>query len=795
MAYQTVGTYRIYEHEQEEIIEKNLVADPDTGIVEEVTTLVQPYIHIWADLVVQQELLNTENRSNIYAYIQLYASAAENSTGCEFEYYRGRWATRGDTAIQFCESSYEGAYYSDSKVRTFSVAPGETASKTIMTFDSTSAFPFNKTNTVEIDDLYHDFEGNLTIHEGYSSGYGYYLQDNIDFNARFYAFYTGNFNGTEVEGKDLTGSQSGIIPTYLPTNRGVNFTTADSFTDEENPSITYSVVANYFQWDSSPYKDYSGYIKDTITSVQVGLSFDGETLDIPYREISTGNTSYTFNLTDAERELLRQKAQGAPTVPIYYITKTARYKEANSSDHRPEFSQEFISKVQRYFTVVGCNPSINPTVMDIKEETIALTGDVDTVVRYESMVEFAVNATASKNATIVSQSVTCGSKTVSGLEYGIIDDVESGFFTFKATDSRNLTAEKVVQKNLIEYVKPTCYQKLEIALSGETGANIGLTVNGNYFNGSFGAVDNTLKLEVRHTDDDGNMGEWQTIPGTPTFNGNTYKLEATFGGFNYGNAYIFQCRATDKLNIVQSSQYTIRLLPVFDWSEEDFNFNVPIQMNGETVLRHNREAKNTVLSASGGHIYIRPGGTDDTSGELMIKPDGDVTFGGEVEVNEVATFNGDVNLNGAVMIDGVDLNEILQPGEEVPMPADYITAIGTEAMGSNGTWYWIKWNSGKAECYGKRNFGKMAITTAKVDDVYRSATQTQTLPSGLFVAAPEFININTYADGGTYQYCWVGNDAATAASTTSTGGFVVMSCKSQTTTSTTLTFNIIGRWK
>lgn len=783
MAYQTVGTYRVYEHEQEEIIEKNLVADPDTGIVEEVVTLVQPYIHIWADFIVTQEVIDRENRSNVYAYLNLYGTAGESSDGFTIETWRNRYSTNYGCAIRFAEG-WHAVHYEDSKTKKLTVAPGETKSTTVIAFDSTDAFDGAlATNTSNIDDLYHDFEGNLVVHEEpYSSNYTRY---DADFDVTTYFEYTGDFEGTKVTSKSIKSTTEGIFPTYLKTNRGVIFTTADSFTDEENPTFAYSVEPNYFQWDS-PYK-YVACVKDTVTSVQVGLSFDGETLDIPYRDISSGTTSYTFNLTEEEREILRQKAQGSSTVPIYYVTKTARYKEAKSSTKLPEFSGEFISKIQRSLTIVGCEPSINPTIVDIKEETLALTGDENTVIRYESMMEFGIRATASKNATIVSQSVTCGSKTVSGLEFGVIQDPESGFFTFKAVDSRNLVAEEVIQKNLIEYVKPTCYQKLEIALSGETGASIDLTVNGNCFNGSFGAADNTLLLEVRFTDDDGNMGEWQTIPGTPTFNGNTYKLQATFTGFNYGNAYVFQCRATDKLNYVQSSQYTIRLMPVFDWSEKDFNFNVPIKMNGETVLRHNADANNTVLSASGGHIYIRPGGTDDTSGEIMIKPDGSVNFKEEV------------NFEGAVKINGVDLEEILQPQEpeeeEVPAAADYIIETGTEAMGTNGTWYWTKWNSGKAECYGKRNFGKLAITTAKVDDVYRSATQTQALPSGLFVAAPEFININTYADGGTYQYCWVGNDAATAASTTSTGGFVVMSCKSQTTTSTTLTFNIIGRWK
>lgn len=643
---------------------------------------------------------------------------------------------------------------------------------------------------------YHNVDGTLQImltsHLNGSECYAYYKKTNT--NWQYF------FDDYRIEcAIDIPTIDRAVIPI-----------TADNFNDEGNPSFSYEITTGtsigYYMYDGA--EEPTAYVRnsdtiedDTVTALQVALSFDGETIDIPYREVPLDKTSYTFELTDAEREILRQKAQGAPTVPIYYMTKVTR--EVNTSYGSNPLSEyhataDFVGKLQRNFTVVGCNPSLNSDVWDIKEETLALTGDKDTVIRYESMVEFAVRATASKNATIVSQSVTCGSKTVDGLEYGVIDDVESGAFIFKATDSRNLTAEKTVQKNLIEYVKPTCYQKLSMEMSGEFDTRVVVKVNGNYYNGSFGAVDNTLLLEVRYTNNDGVMGDWQVINDTPTFNGNTYSVETKIEGFSYSKAYVFQCRATDKLNYVQSAQYTLRIYPVFDWGENDFNFNVPVKMNGETVLRHNADANNTVLSASGGHIYIRPGGSESTSGELMIKPDGDVLFGGEVEVNSAATFNGDVNLNGTVKVDGVDLNEILYPEEEeeAPAPADYIVATGTTPMGTNGVWYWTKWYSGKAECYGKRNFGSMAITTKKTDDVYRSATLTQDLPSSLFMEAPEVIDISTYPNGeSNYLYTWIGAVSSTAASASSTGGFCVMSCNSQTASSSYITFHIIGKWR
>ena len=758
MAKKTTA-YPVYEWRQEEIIETKQVADPDTGVVEDVTTVVQGAIDLTVFIEIIQETFPDENKSIISGSVKATVEMGENTNSFTLYNYD----------IAGTDYSYQTYYWLKKN--------GFAAGTKKYTFTT------NEKKTVVL----HEGEDFLTYHS--VDGI---LHKRTVFNETTISYIADTFNSQvrlKITGKDKRNDGSTVTclqdnntiaidysGDLLSIDRAINPITADNFTDEDNPSFSYSAPT---AGKSVLYRiDTSGNIKgiaadDVFSSLQAALSFDGETIDIDYRDIPIEGGSYTFNLSDVERELLRQKAQGSDTVPIYYMTKITRSIDTRYSSTLYDMEAdpaELISKTERNFTVVGCNPTLNPTVKDIKEETIALTGDENTFIRYESMAEFAFNATASKHATIVSQSVQCGSKTISNLPNGVIDNVESGTFIFNVTDSRNMGASSSVFKNLVEYVKPTCYQKLEIAISGETGANINLTINGNYYNGSFGAVDNTLLLEVRYTNDDGNMGEWQTIPGTPTFNGNTYKLQATFGGFNYGKAYIFQCRATDKLNVVQSAQYTIRLLPVFDWSEEDFNFNVPVQMNGKTVLRHNREGNNTVLSASGGHIYIRPGGTDNTSGETIIYPDGRIQFGGEVTFADGTTGGGSST--------PTDL-------------ADYVIETGEEAMGSNGTWYWRKWASGKAECWGCRNFGNMAVTTAW-GSLYRSAIFTQDLPEDVFARTPDSININIVHGG---YGGWICKHEQTAPSAITTGSFIYVRPASATVTPSNLGFHIIGEWK
>ena len=593
-------------------------------------------------------------------------------------------------------------------------------------------------------------------------------------------------NGYYSIGSAQTVRNYADITEYIPLqDKSTKIISADSFTDEnKKPGFTFSpftppgiitypsanvMRVNMIYNDLEYYyadAQYSGYMFNYYEdiSIEVGLSLDGETLVVDYRSIPMNSTAYNFSLTDAEVDKLRQFAQGSNTLPIYYMVKTTRSVVDTSNN----LSKEFYSKAQRNLTIVDCQPQLNPTVIDVNSDTIALTGNPNIFVRYESMVEFSTGAVASKHATIVSQSVQCGSKVISNLYNGVIDDIESGSFIFNATDSRGLHAEQVVITNtaMINYVKPSIKQDATITLSGETGAIVKLKLSGNYYNGSFGLVDNNFKLEVRYKSGSGEMGAWQTITDAPTFNNNTYELTLTFPGLSYDKGYVFQTRLTDILNVVETAQEPITLLPLFDWSQEDFNFNIPINMNNKAVLRHNKEANNTVLSASGGHIYLRPMGTDETYGQTIIYPDGSVEFGGSVD------------LDSSFTIDGNSL-------------ADYIIEAGEEAMGTNGTWYWRKWASGKAECWGCRNYGRMAVTTAW-GNLYRSEIFTQDLPENVFIRTPDVIDINIVNStfGG-----WICKHENTAPSAITTGSFIFTRPASATNTISYIGFYIIGEWK
>lgn len=550
-----------------------------------------------------------------------------------------------------------------------------------------------------------------------------------------------NYQGSYQVACAVSGNQTIKFDT-VP--RAADLLTATDFTDTENPVITYSNPAG-----------------NGATSLQACISLDGTNALIAYRDVSKTGSSYTFNLTEAERNTLRNAIPNAQSTTITFILKVVLAGKTSTS------------KLTRNFSVVDCAPVItNPVIREANSTATELTGDESILVRHVSMAEYNFEATASKGATIVSYTVTNGNKKVTGLTQGVIDDIESGLFVFSATDSRGLVAEATVQVPVVEYVKPTCYQKVRTEMSGETDAIVHLTIYGNYFHGSFGAVNNTVKIEVRHTQNGSNtMGDWVDItPLLANVGNDTYELEAEISGLSYSQAYVFQSRITDSLYSVASTQYTVRVMPVFDWSQDDFNFNVPVNINGQTVLRHNKEANNTVISASGGHIYLRPNGTDDTAGEIMINSDGSVDFNGTVRVNGEEVVVGEV---------------------EVPMPADYIVETGTEAMGTNGTWYWEKWNSGKAVCWGCRNYGKMAVTFTNGSQYISSYVQ-QSFPTGLFNDKP----LMTTANFACYnEDSDIGKRVCRMMVSTTELSLYVRSETSTTISTSYISIHAIGRWK
>lgn len=529
----------------------------------------------------------------------------------------------------------------------------------------------------------------------------------------------------------VTRATASGVDAIEPIPRKATIYRAPDFTDEESPTIEFTNPAG-----------------NILSKLEVGISLsNGAYVEIPYKEITKTSTSYTFDFSDYERAFLRERTIGSTRLPLmYYVRSTFPNGEY------------LLSGMSATMTIVDGHPLFeSTTIKDVNSVTTALTGNENIIVVNASRVEVGMTVNYRKEAKSVEEKIICGTKSIKSI-VGYFDPVESGTVIFSAKDNRGqISTKTVTAASVIEYKKPTIsfiYTQPDATATTLTG-----TVSGTFWHGSFGLSNNTFNLQYRYRIGNGDYTNWTNLYAIPTEG--TYSTGFSIPNMDYRNAYTVQMRVIDSIYTVESSEVNVLVKPVFDWSKSDFNFNVPITMNGETVLRHNASANNTVLSASGGHIYIRPQGSEDTTGETIINPDGSVVFGGEVDLS--ATMS------------------------------DYVIETGTASMGTNGTWYWSKWKSGRAECYGVRNFGNMAISTAW-GSLYCSAAYTQSLPSGLFKSAPEYVN--PVVVGTTQGACEVWRDSSTATdSATQITNIILVRPTSYNAQQVKIGFNVIGRWK
>lgn len=348
--------------------------------------------------------------------------------------------------------------------------------------------------------------------------------------------------------KSATASGSSTLDT-IP--RKATITVAPNFTDEENPTITYS--------------NPSG---TAVTKIEACISFDGSVDDIPYREISRTGTSYTFNLTSAERTTLHTLLDSGTTATVRFYIRTTVGTET---------LWHYLSKV---LTFVNYTPTLSPTVEDTNATTVALTGTKDTLVRYRSNALYKTNATGRKGATISDYLVEHGISYY--YESDTIEGVQGDTFYFTVTDNRGHSSSALVTKTLVNYVPLTCNLSVAIpTMSGTTTA----TVKGNCFYGKFGnhtnAKTNTLTVKYRYRSDY-SYSDWKTATATIASD-NTYTYTFNISGLDYTKSYTFEAQAVDKLDTTYSAEYKISSSSVFDWSNVDFNFNVPVNFaNGFT---------------------------------------------------------------------------------------------------------------------------------------------------------------------------------------------------------------------
>lgn len=345
-----------------------------------------------------------------------------------------------------------------------------------------------------------------------------------------------------------------IIPDAI--TRKAVITSASDFYDEESPTIEIA-------------------IPNTATSVQVGISFTGEEMNIPYRSISKTATSYTFNFSSTEYSNLVSYLRTNGVVTDDGLAAPVRFYIITDG------SSSKIDYVTRTATLIDYKPFLEPEVYDTNTAAVALTGDDSILIKYISKAYYAINALGRKGATISTMSARNGDLTL-GTATGTFEGPTDYRFYFDVIDNYGNRSSFMKEVNFVEYVKLTCSAKVsEMTADGD----VSITLSGKYFNSTFGREQNNLSLYYTYTEKGGSTTtkNWHVI--TPTISGDNYSYTFPITGLNYMSVYDLHIEVKDKaMPSPAQTEVILASEPIFDWGRNDFNFNVPISFNGIQMM-------------------------------------------------------------------------------------------------------------------------------------------------------------------------------------------------------------------
>lgn len=228
---------------------------------------------------------------------------------------------------------------------------------------------------------------------------------------------------------NCSGSGSFTLPQIA---RAAQITSAPNFTDIQNPTINYQNSAG-----------------NSVSSLQACISLTGITDNIAYRDIPKTGTSYTFQLTEAERNILRAAAPNSNTLSVIFYIKTIIS------------GQTFYETATRTMTIVDAAPTMaNPTYQDSNNTTTAITGDDQKIIQKHSSLTITIPAaTAQKYATITKYQVTINGVTreqaaAGNMSWGVLDVSSNITATVKAIDSRGNSVTKSLQITVEAWQQP-----------------------------------------------------------------------------------------------------------------------------------------------------------------------------------------------------------------------------------------------------------------------------------------------------------------------------------------------------
>jgi len=277
----------------------------------------------------------------------------------------------------------------------------------------------------------------------------YYSDTRINLqNGTVVASGTVTMSHNSVGEKSFSASVEGAIYTYAMNVSGsgswslttiprqANITSAPNFNDDQNPTIGYSNPAGA-----------------NVTSLQACIAnLTGSTIYAAYRDISKTGSSYTFQLTEQERQNLRYASRNSKTLSVkFYVTTVIG-------------GNTFYSTLNRTMTIVDGNPTFYMNYKDTNATVVAITNNDQLIVRNQSTLQVNItDAVAVKSASLVAASCVLNGTTYSGtfsgdsctFNIGTVNISSNTNASLTVRDSRGFTTTKDLAITVLDWVLPS----------------------------------------------------------------------------------------------------------------------------------------------------------------------------------------------------------------------------------------------------------------------------------------------------------------------------------------------------
>ena len=426
------------------------------------------------------------------------------------------------------------------------------------------------------------------IHSGnYTFGTGYHLLGTKDIVVGHNndGTYPGRYVGISASSWHMSGATGGNIYAGNIT-RQAYVTGATDFNDEGNPRITFTNPAGF--------------------RINARLEFAGTVIR---RDNITNTGSYTFDLTNAERDLLRSKTPNSNSLKVREVIATCLSGTTES----------FWSWQDKTMTIINGNPTFsNFEFEDVNPTTLALTGNNQNIIQGYSNVKATIPvefiAEAQKGAAMVKYSFTC-SDDQRDITYSsdsstnnTIENVKSGVFNVYAIDSRNNST--LVTKNANQTIAYNPLTKGNITVTRQNGSSeqTTLVLNGKADLVDFGNVINSIQeAKYRYKITDSSVwSSYNNITVTVDNDGN-YSFNGliqgdTNNGFNVEHSYNIEVVISDELSSVTFTANLGSGIP-----------NIALHKNGVGIMGKYDTSVGGLLQVGGANII-----TDFSTNEVKL---------------------------------------------------------------------------------------------------------------------------------------------------------------------------------